>query len=127
MYLLAQPQFYNMVCRAQTVLLPREALQALKLLESALGREHGLRYGPRLIDLDLLFYADLVLDSPDLVLPHPRLHERAFVLVPLAELDPGLVHPKRHQTVADMREALGDEVKSARPIGDLRHASSQTN
>jgi 2-amino-4-hydroxy-6-hydroxymethyldihydropteridine diphosphokinase len=127
MYLVAQPKFLNMVCRTQTVLLPHDALQALKLLERSLGREPAIRFGPRRIDLDILFYADLVLETPDLVLPHPRLHERAFVLVPLAELDPDLVHPKLNQTAVEMRDALGDAVKSARPIGDLNHASSQTN
>src|SRR5574337_586153 len=71
MYVTAQPKSLNMVCRALTSLLPHEALGALKLLERSLGREPSVRFGPRLIDLDLLFYADLILDTPDLRLPHP--------------------------------------------------------
>jgi len=88
-----QPAFLNMVVEAETDLPPAALLGFLKLLETRLGRQPGLRYGPRLIDLDILFYGDLVLDTPPLVIPHPRLHERAFVLVPLADLAPDLRHP----------------------------------
>jgi 2-amino-4-hydroxy-6-hydroxymethyldihydropteridine diphosphokinase len=108
MYVTAQPNFLNMACRAQTSLLPLEALRALKLLETALGREASIRFGPRLIDLDLLFYEDLVFQSPELALPHPRLHERAFVLVPLADIAPDFVHPVLKQTISALRAQLGD-------------------
>jgi 2-amino-4-hydroxy-6-hydroxymethyldihydropteridine diphosphokinase len=108
MYVTAQPNFLNMACRAQTALLPLEALRALKLLETALGREADIRFGPRLIDLDLLFYEDLVFQSPELALPHPRLHERAFVLVPLADIAPDFVHPVLKQTISALRDQLGD-------------------
>ncbi len=73
-----------------------------KRLEADLGRRQTFRWGPRLIDIDILFYDELVFESEGLVIPHPRLHERAFVLVPLADLAPGLVHPILKKTVADL-------------------------
>jgi len=88
-----QPNFLNMAVEGETRLPPLDLLHFLKDLEHSLGRLPSVRYGPRLIDIDILFYADLLLDTPELVLPHPRLHERAFVLVPLADLAPALVHP----------------------------------
>jgi 7,8-dihydro-6-hydroxymethylpterin-pyrophosphokinase len=71
-----------------------------------LGRLPTFRYGPRQIDLDILFYDDLVLDTPPLVIPHPRLHERAFVLVPLADLAPALLHPVLGLSVAKLLETV---------------------
>jgi len=88
-----QPAFLNMVVIAETNLEPEPLLKYLKQLEVELGRESNFRWGPRLIDLDILFYDDLVIDTPPLVTPHPRLHERAFVLVPLMDVSPNLVHP----------------------------------
>jgi 2-amino-4-hydroxy-6-hydroxymethyldihydropteridine diphosphokinase len=101
-----QPAFLNMVLRGGTSLDPRELLERLKRLETRLGRVPGLRWGPRRIDLDILFFDDIVLDSPGLTIPHPHLHERAFVLVPLAELDPGLRHPILHSTVGELLSVL---------------------
>ena len=90
-----QPAFLNGAARLDTELSPRELLDALLEIERGLGRERRERWGPRTIDLDLLLYGDESVDEPGLTVPHPSLHERAFVLEPLAELDPELVVPGR--------------------------------
>jgi 2-amino-4-hydroxy-6-hydroxymethyldihydropteridine diphosphokinase len=101
-----QPRFLNAVAEVETDLSPRGLLDRLLEIERELGRTRdGPRYGPRLIDLDLLLFGDEVRDEPGLTLPHPRLHERAFVLEPLAELDPGLVVPG-HGPVSALLAAL---------------------
>jgi 2-amino-4-hydroxy-6-hydroxymethyldihydropteridine diphosphokinase len=91
-----QPRFLNAVAELETELPPRALLDRLLEIERELGRiRGGPRWGPRTIDLDLLLYGDERLDEPDLTVPHPRLHERRFVLQPLAELDPALEVPGR--------------------------------
>lgn len=97
-----QPAFLNMVIEAETDLEPAELLKAIKDIEARVGRTPSFRYGPRQIDLDILFYDDLVVDTPELDIPHPRLAERAFVLQPLADLNPGLSHPQLKYTVNEL-------------------------
>jgi 2-amino-4-hydroxy-6-hydroxymethyldihydropteridine diphosphokinase len=94
-----QEKFLNQVLRVQTYLSPEALIKHLKRLEGALGRETTFPNGPRLIDIDILFYDDLVYESPTLVIPHPRLHERGFVLLPLMDIAPELVHPVKQQTI----------------------------
>jgi 2-amino-4-hydroxy-6-hydroxymethyldihydropteridine diphosphokinase len=94
--LLDQPRFVNAAAALETSLGARALLDALLAVEASLGRtREGPRFGPRTIDLDLLLHGDEVVAEPGLTVPHPRLHERAFVLEPLAELDPGLEVPGR--------------------------------
>jgi len=104
-----QPAFLNMAVRGETALPPLELLRRLKQLEVSLGRQPGVRWGPRLIDIDILFYDDLVLDLPGLIVPHPRLHERAFVLVPLADVAPDLVHPVLGKSVRELLAGVNAE------------------
>lgn len=97
---LDQPPFLNMVVEVETDLEPLSLLDKLKFLEEKIGREKSVRYGPRLIDLDILFYDEIELHVERLDIPHPRIVERAFVLVPLAELTPERVLPSSGQTIA---------------------------
>jgi len=99
-----QPAFLNQVIQAETGLDPHALLTYLKQTEIRLGRRTTFRNGPRVIDLDILFYDDAVLNSPELTIPHPSIPERAFVLVPLADLNPGLKHPSLGITVRQMLE-----------------------
>lgn len=97
-----QPHFFNLCLRAVTALAPLSLLAQLKAIETGLGRRPGQRWGPRLIDIDILFYNGLILQSDNLTIPHARLAERAFVLAPLADLAPGLVHPQTGLSVGRM-------------------------
>ena len=90
---LDQPDFLNTTCLITTDLSPLELLHFLKQIERQMGRQASFRNAPRPIDIDILLYDEVVLDSPDLIIPHPRMAERAFVLVPLAEIAPTVVHP----------------------------------
>jgi 2-amino-4-hydroxy-6-hydroxymethyldihydropteridine diphosphokinase len=101
----AQESFANACALAVTELTPEALLAAVKRLESEMGRKTSMRWGPRLIDIDILFYGDRPLATPDLVLPHKELFNRAFVLVPLAEIAPGLRIAGR--SVADAAAELG--------------------
>lgn len=100
--LLDQPPFLNQVVRGRTALAPHELLTALKGIEAEMGRRASVRYGPRLIDVDLLVYGDAVVETETLTVPHPRMADRAFVLIPFAELAPNLLHPMLGRTIADL-------------------------
>ncbi|MBI4266939.1 MAG: 2-amino-4-hydroxy-6-hydroxymethyldihydropteridine diphosphokinase [Chloroflexi bacterium] len=100
-----QPRFLNMVCQAFTTLSPEVLLSLVKGIESKMGRTSGSGE-PRSIDIDILLYGDRVVNTPDLVIPHPRLAERAFVLIPLAEIAPDAVHPVRRKTIKELLKGL---------------------
>jgi len=102
-----QPRFLNQVIKVKTYLEPEPLIKHIKRLEVTLGRKASFQNGPRLIDIDLLFYDDLILNTTSLVIPHPRLHERGFVLLPLMDIDPELVHPVNKKSVREM-VALSD-------------------
>lgn len=102
-----QPRFLNQAIKAKTYLEPEPLLKHIKRLEVTLGRKASFQNGPRLIDIDILFYDELILNTPSLVIPHPRLHERGFVLLPLMDIDPDLVHPVNQKSVREMA-ALSD-------------------
>ena len=95
-----QPAFLNLACEARTVLPPDALLRFVKQIEQHQGRQATFRYGPRLIDVDILLYGGWVVSTPTLSIPHPRMAERAFVLVPLAEIAPKSVHPVLGLSVA---------------------------
>ncbi|MBM4425989.1 MAG: 2-amino-4-hydroxy-6-hydroxymethyldihydropteridine diphosphokinase [Chloroflexi bacterium] len=97
-----QPAFLNQVVMVETYMEAEPLLGHLKRLETALGRAESFQNGPRLIDIDILFYDDVILDSPPLVIPHPRLHQRAFVLVPLNDIASDFVHPVLGKPISDL-------------------------
>ena len=113
-----QPRFLNAALAGITRLEPLALLRAVKDIETALGRVPGPRYGPRALDIDLLLVDDVVLDTPELTLPHPRLAERAFALLPLAEIAPMLRLPPAGPTIADLARAIAG-TGDVRRVGPL--------
>ena len=113
-----QPDFVNAVAELETALEPADLLRKLLAVERGLGRLRAetSRWGPRCIDLDLLTYGALRLQAAELELPHPRMHLRAFVLVPLLELDPAFVIPGRGRAVDCLRDIDADEVAAVAPL-----------
>ena len=112
-----QPRFHNLVCQAATSLAPGALLHAVKEIERRLGRTLGPRYGPRVIDIDVLLYDRLIFNTSALTIPHPRMAERAFVLAPLAELAPTLMHPALGETIAELlRRVPEGDVEQVGPL-----------
>ncbi len=105
---LGETWFYNGVVRVETSLSPPRLLGILQETERGLGRDESYRHGPRTMDFDLLLFGQKHLEQPGLTIPHPRLHQRRFVLEPLVELDPTLMHPTLHCSMIDLLQALED-------------------
>ena len=109
MYVTGQPRFLNQVAEIETALLPMQLLHRVLGVERELGRRRTVAKGPRTFDIDVLLYGRFVVESPRLVIPHPGMHERRFVLEPLAELNPELRHPVLKKTMRELMMALGPQ------------------
>jgi 2-amino-4-hydroxy-6-hydroxymethyldihydropteridine diphosphokinase len=105
----SQDWFINGVIKIETDLEPLELLQVLKDIESRLGREKTFRWGPRVIDLDILLFDEEEIEMEGLQIPHPRLQERQFVLIPLAEIDPEVIHPVLKKTIRELLENIKED------------------
>ena len=101
-----QPRFINMVVQIETTLEPNDLLRVLKDIEKEIGRQDSFRWGPRMIDLDILLFNALVLNEKDLQIPHPYLHEREFVLRPLSEIAPDVMHPVFHMSIYKLTQNI---------------------
>lgn len=99
---LDQPDFLNQVLVVETSLSPYELLEHIKGIERKIGRKPSIRFGPRIVDIDILFYGDRIIQEEDLVIPHPRLKDRAFVLIPLTDIDPDLKYPGTDLSISDL-------------------------
>jgi len=114
-----QPWFTNLVLRAETSRSPQDLLKVCKSIETHVGRQPSVRFGPRHLDIDILLYGDRIVDTEDLTIPHPRMRERRFVLVPLLEIAPGLTDPVSHESYAEVLSRLDEGKKVLRsPINE---------
>lgn len=110
-----QPWFLNSAIEAETGLEPQALMKTALQIEKAMGRERGVPKGPRLIDIDILLYDDMVIRAPELDVPHPRMAERRFVLVPMAEIASEVIHPMLNKTIAQLLAEMNDR-SEVRPV-----------
>jgi 2-amino-4-hydroxy-6-hydroxymethyldihydropteridine diphosphokinase len=101
-----QPWFLNSAVALETTKTPQELIRAILRIEAEMGRQRLQNKGPRTIDIDILLFGDTILDSPQLTIPHPAMHHRRFVLEPLAEIAPGVLHPVLKKTICELRDAV---------------------
>lgn len=105
-----QPDFYNRALLMETYLSPEKLIKAILEIEKQLGRVRDEKWGPRIIDIDILFYDNEIIDQKDLKIPHPQLHKRKFALIPLAEIDPDWLHPQLEKDIKSLIEECIDEL-----------------
>jgi 2-amino-4-hydroxy-6-hydroxymethyldihydropteridine diphosphokinase len=111
-----QDWFVNTAIKIETTLDPSALLATLKSVEQQVGRRPStVRFGPRILDMDIILYDQLVLDSPQLQIPHPRMHKRRFVLQPICDIEPAVMHPVYNKTVCQLLEALDPETQKIKP------------
>jgi len=112
-----QPWFLNCAAALETGKTPQQLMAGIIAIETDMGRRRVQKKGPRLIDIDILLFDDVIIDAPELIIPHPAMHERRFVLEPLAEIAPEVVHPVLKKTIRELRDALpaGQVVRPAKP------------
>ena len=107
----AQPDFLNMAIAIQTSLPPHELLKSILAIEISLGRHRDIKWGPRIIDIDILFYNNEIINLPDLIIPHPYLHDRRFTLVPLAEIVGNYIHPILNKPITHLLSDCKDSLE----------------
>lgn len=105
-----QPEFYNQVITVVTGFSPFQVLDMIHSIEETMGRERGEKWGTRIIDIDILFWGDKIIQETNLSIPHPGIPYRKFVLIPLAELNKDLIHPANHKTIASLLESCTDDL-----------------
>lgn len=120
--MIEQQDFLNQVILIETRLAPRELLNYILALEAKMGRERKLRYGPRVIDIDIIFYDDIIINESGLNIPHPLMHERNFVLIPMKEIAPDFIHPGFGKTIEELYTETRDElpVSIFEPINNFK-------
>ena len=106
-----QPDFLNMVIYIETTQSPTQLLDTILNIEITMGRHRTIKWGPRIIDIDILFFNNDIIDTPGLIIPHPFLQDRRFTLLPLAEIAPGYLHPKLNKTMAELLIACPDKLE----------------
>ncbi len=112
-----QDWFVNGALKLETTLTPLELLQALKGIERKAGREKApVRFGPRILDMDIVLYGSQIVHSPELIIPHPRMHKRGFVLQPLCDIDPDIIHPVSGKSLRYLLDHLHDDTQKVRPF-----------
>jgi len=114
-----QDDFINLVIKIDTSLAPLELFSFLQEVEKKLGKKENGKWGPRTIDLDILFYNKQTLESPQLTIPHPLLHQRGFVLIPLQEIDPHLAHPVFNRTISQLLDSLSDDIRVTKLVKEF--------